>query len=494
MKRHLSFLVLPLALAGCDAMTAHTGVVARVEQQELTVDETVELLQANPRIPPQTEVVGTVANLWVDYMMLAKLLARDTALADIDLAALVEPYIEQRTFMQLREQVLTSDTVISDEELQASFQEQAPGQRVRARHVLLTYPEGADEATRDSVRTLADEIRQQAAAGDDFAALARQHSQDPGTAGEGGDLGWFERGRMVAPFEEAAFALETGEVSGVVETPFGLHVIKVEERENPTWDPARGDEFRRRMVTQRLQESLTEYVDQLREPMNIEVHSGAADVARDLAQDPGQRLSGRAASRKLVSWEGGALTTREFVAVLRRLSPPQQNQYATLQEEQIENVLRELATNELVLGDARERGITVPQEEQDSIRELIREELVSMARDAGLVGPAQEGESDAQAVERRVRSLLQGVLTGQGNLMPLGALPYVMRDRFEWEIYESSFPEAVEQLQERRQGQQGVPPMPPGGAMPQGAPGAGQGAPGAGQGAVPPRTPPDTTG
>lgn len=491
MKRYLSFLTLSLALAGCDAMSAHTGVVARVEQQELTVDEMVEMLAGNPRIPPQTEVVATVADLWVDYMMLARLIAEDSTLADVDLSPLVDPYVEQRTFMQLREQVLTADTVIGDEELQAAFQEQAPGQRVRARHVLLTYPQDADESTRDSVRALAEEIRERAAGGADFAALADQYSQDPGTAQEGGDLGWFERGRMVEPFEQAAFALQPGEVSDVVESPFGLHVIKVEERETPTWDPERGDEFRRRMVTQRLQESLTEYVEALRGPVNIEVQSGAADVARDLAQNPGQRLAGRAASRRLASWDGGGLTAREFVNVLRRLSPPQQSQYANLQEEQIENVLRELATNELVLEDARERGITVPQQEQDSIRDLIRTELTGMARNAGLTGAPQEGESDAQAVERRVRSLLEGVLAGRGNLMPLGALPYVMRDQTEWRIYESAFPEVVEEMEQRRQGQSGQPPQPPaGGATPQGAPGTGPtGSPGA-----PGQTPPDTTG
>ena len=490
MKRYLSFLVLPLALIGCDAMSAHTGVVARVEQHELTVEETVEMLAANPRIPPQTEVVAMVADLWVDYLMLAKLLTEDSTLANLELDAMVTPYVEQRTFEQLRDQVLTTDTVISEEELQTAFEEQAPGQRIRARHVLLTYPQDADEAARDSVRALAEEIQQRAEAGEDFAALAREYSQDPGTGQEGGDLGWFERGRMVQPFEEAAFALQPGEVSEVVETPFGLHIIKVEERETPTWDPERGDEFRQQLINQRLQASLTDYVESLRGPANMEVQEGAGDVAQDLAQNPGQRLSGRAASRALVEWQGGELTAREFLTMLRRLSPPQQNQYATLPAEQLENVLRELATNELVLADARTRGITVPQEEQDSIRDLIRTELVGMARTANLFGAPQEGETEAQATERRVRSLLEGVLSGQGNLIPLGALPHVMRNQMEWEIYESNFPQVVDELEQRRQGMTGQQPMPPtGGAMP---PGGRQGMPAPQQ--TPPQTAPDTTG
>lgn len=475
MKRYLSILALPLALAGCDAMTAHTGVVARVAQHELTTEEMVEMLAPNPRIPAQAEVVGTVANLWVDYMMLAMLIAEDSTLADLDLAPMLDPYVEQRIFTELRDQVLTGDTIISDAELREAFEDQAPGQRVRARHILLSYPQDADEAARDSVGELAETLQQRAASGEDFAPLAREHSQDQGTAQEGGDLGWFERGRMVQPFEEAAFALQPGEVSDVVETPFGLHVIKVEERETPTWDEERGDEFRGQLVNQRRQQSLTDYVESLQDPVDLEVEQGATDVARDLAQDPNERLTGRAGSRALVSWDGGAVTARDFVSMLRRQPPPQQNQYANLQDEQMENVLRELATNKLVLADARQRGITVPQEEQDSIRDLIRSELRTIAEQAGLRGSPQEGETESQAVARRVRSLVEGVLAGRSNVMPLGALPYVMRDQIEWRIHESTFPRVVEELESRREEQPSQPEPPTETPMPQGEPGGGQG-------------------
>ncbi len=79
-------------------------------------------------------------------------------------------------------------------------------------------------------RGKAEDVVKRARGGEDFGALAKQFSEDPSNKDKGGDLGWFGRGQMVKTFEDAAFALKPGEVSEVVETPYGFHVIKVDER------------------------------------------------------------------------------------------------------------------------------------------------------------------------------------------------------------------------------------------------------------------------
>lgn len=103
-------------------------------------------------------------------------------------------------------------------------------EQVRVRHILLKVTPAAPAEQEAAVRARAEALLAALRHGEDFATLAQQHSEDTATAGQGGDLGYFPRGQMVPAFEEAAFSLPVGETSDLVRTPFGWHILRVEDK------------------------------------------------------------------------------------------------------------------------------------------------------------------------------------------------------------------------------------------------------------------------
>ncbi|ABO65946.1 MULTISPECIES: peptidylprolyl isomerase [Geobacillus] len=117
----------------------------------------------------------------------------------------------------LRAKAAIEDIKVTDKELKEYYDNYKP--KVRASHILVE-----DEKTAKEVKAKLDK-------GEDFAKLAKEYSQDPGSASNGGDLGWFGAGKMVKEFEEAAYKLKVGEVSDPIKTDYGYHIIKVTDKE-----------------------------------------------------------------------------------------------------------------------------------------------------------------------------------------------------------------------------------------------------------------------
>lgn len=127
-----------------------------------------------------------------------------------------------------------SKTIITDEEIK-NYYDSNPDlfkhpEMIKASHILIGVDSQADETKKTEARKKIDDIEKELKTGKDFAELAKKYSECPSSS-NGGDLGTFKRGQMVQAFEDAAFALNPGEVSSVVETPFGFHIIKVFEKQ-----------------------------------------------------------------------------------------------------------------------------------------------------------------------------------------------------------------------------------------------------------------------
>jgi parvulin-like peptidyl-prolyl isomerase len=136
---------------------------------------------------------------------------------------------------------VSSKIAVQDADVSTFYQQNLArfkqGETVHASHILIGIAANAPPAEKAAAKAKAQAALKQVRGGADFAAVARAQSQDPGSAQNGGDLGFFPKGQMTPAFEGAAFKLTPGSVSAVVETPFGFHIIKVFERRPPRTAP-----------------------------------------------------------------------------------------------------------------------------------------------------------------------------------------------------------------------------------------------------------------
>ena len=183
-------------------------------------------------------------------------------------------YWRRRSLRDLYFDKTVKDSV-SDAEAKKFYDTQVgakPEEEVRARHILVDSKEQARE------------LFEKVAYGTDFAELAKQHSKDPGSKDQGGDLGYFSKGQMVPQFEEAAFKLQKGEVSQPFQTQFGWHIIKVDDRRAGQVVPF--DSVKERIVGAIIHQKAQQIAGDLRAKAKIEYIDPNMQTPLDL---PGQK-------------------------------------------------------------------------------------------------------------------------------------------------------------------------------------------------------------
>ena len=145
-------------------------------------------------------------------------------------------------------------------------------EQVRASHILVRVEPNADAKTKAKAKAEIESVLREVKAGGDFAKLAQQHSQD-GSAAQGGDLGYFPHGQMVPEFDKVAFSLPVGQVSGVVTTQFGYHVLKVTDRKparTVPYDEAL-PQIKQFLEQQKKQQAADTFIEGLKKKAKIEI-------------------------------------------------------------------------------------------------------------------------------------------------------------------------------------------------------------------------------
>jgi peptidyl-prolyl cis-trans isomerase C len=252
MKKRLASVLAVLIVALPVPILASSPALLKAPGIEVTTDEV--LAEATQRLPANVRAKAlaepkNVMTLATDIAM-RRALAAEAEKAGLDKdpkVALQLRLAHERVLAEARLAQIdgqTPDRAALEKAAQAEYRLQTDSfvvpEQIRVRHILI------DARSCDAEKRIA-ELRAKALAGADFAALAREYSQDPGSAKKGGDLGFFERGRMAAEFDKAAFALaKPGDISEVIQTQFGYHVIVLEERKEATRQPF--DKVRETMV------------------------------------------------------------------------------------------------------------------------------------------------------------------------------------------------------------------------------------------------------
>jgi peptidyl-prolyl cis-trans isomerase C len=429
-----------LAAPSCASSAQEADVVAQAADRHWTIEEAAQLLAPHAQLPADPEVVRALSNLWIDYTLLATAASEDPELRHIDVSMLVDELVSERILRMLRDTVITVDTPTAAE-LRRRYDQEAPGSLVRARHIVLAWPE--DDRRRDSVRTAAATLRQRITeGGEDFATLARELSQDPGSAARGGDLGVLGLGQYFPTLEATGLALEPGEVSQPVESPWGVHLIQADSRQTPDRDV-----FRNHLMRQLAVQAESTYVAGLEETFRPSPVDGAAATVRALAQDPRISLSARDERTPLYRYQGGSVTQGAALRELQRMPPEARQQIAFSRDDEVPlHFLRGMVHKELLLIDARRRGYAIRPEVRQGLVDAAHANLAQTLRQLGL-----EPTHDGPSVSERVDALLTGVLSGERReVTPLGVMSHVLREQYSWAIHEPQLAGVARRIQELR--------------------------------------------
>jgi peptidyl-prolyl cis-trans isomerase C len=176
---------------------------------------------------------------------------------------------------ELIDQQISGKIEITDEESKAFYDRNLQlfkqPEQVKASHILIKVDAAATDAQKTEARQKIDAVRQKLKDGGDFAELAKEYSEGPSNS-RGGDLGYFKRGQMVKPFDDAVFAMQPDEVSDIVETRFGYHIIKVYDKK-PEQTLAYADvkdQLSQRLKQEKIEKEATKYIDQLKKDAKIQ--------------------------------------------------------------------------------------------------------------------------------------------------------------------------------------------------------------------------------
>jgi peptidyl-prolyl cis-trans isomerase C len=248
------------------------AVVAKIGERKITLSdfkkitdyfdmERQKMLETNPQLKE------TVLRQFVQSIVISDLAKQKGFDRNPEIKDQLQFFSDNFLANEYLKREIAQKVTISDDELKSYYDthqdEFKTPEMVKARHILVRADNTASEDDKKKAREKAELYLKKIKDGEDFTKLASEFSDDPGSKAKGGDLGFFPRGRMVKPFEDAAFSLQSGQVSGIVETQFGFHIIKVDEKKESTVESfdAVKERLKQKLSQDRTRKEINDFID-----------------------------------------------------------------------------------------------------------------------------------------------------------------------------------------------------------------------------------------
>jgi parvulin-like peptidyl-prolyl isomerase len=432
-----------LTLSACsglrDALTAHTDWVARAGSTELTVKQVASLL-GKSRAPVRKDIAKSIANVWVDYQLLGLAAAHNDSLADprlIDEA--MWPAIANMKARTWYEIVSKGWGV---EDTAAAQRQWASGEILAADHILL-LTQGVQDAQKAAVKKRVDALRARVTPAN-FSALATANSQDQASARQGGSLGLFPKGQMVPDFERALMALKPGEISPVITTQYGYHIIR-----RPTYDQVRSQLL---LASKGRSVAVAEstYLAKLEASGKIEVKKGAVATIKALANDP---EAYRRDNTVLATSTAGRFTASRLVGWLETIPPNARvlDQIKQMPDSLVTQLVRRFASNELVLKQADSAKVQIDSAQMTQLRSnfvnAVGTSWTALGVTPASLQDSAKSESDREKLAAtRINDYFTRMVQEQASFVPVPTpLSSALRSKYKYDFNDAGFDRAVEE-------------------------------------------------
>lgn len=435
--------VAAISISACsglkDALSAHTDRVASAGGGELTVTELGQLL-GKSRAPMRKDIAKSIANVWVDYQLLGLAAAENDSLND---AKLIEeamwPAIANLKARKWYQQV---SKTWGTEDPAAAQSKYASGEILAADHILL-LTQGVTAAQKAEMKGKIDALRASVNESN-FAATATANSQDQGSARQGGSLGLFPKGQMVPEFERALIALRPGQISPVVTTQYGYHIIR-----RPIYDQVK-TELLQASKGRTIAVAESTYLARLEAAGKIEVKKEAVATVRALGNDPDAY---RRDNTVLATSTAGKFTTSRLMGWLETLPPNARvlDQIKQSPDSQLVALIRNFVKNELVLKQADSAKVRVDSAELSQLRQSFVGAVTSAWTQLGVASATLQATAKSERereklAETRIDEYFAKMVSEQAPFVPVPTpLATILREKYTYSFNEAGFDRAVEE-------------------------------------------------